>query len=67
MNLRTVAIKLMKGELPAFSDNTLAQERLKVCESCDDFAHISRQCKLCWCFMDLKTRLLEAECPAQKW
>ena len=65
--LREIAVKLIKGELPAFSDDTLAQERLKVCEACPEFAKVSRQCKLCWCFLDLKVKLLEAQCPADKW
>lgn len=65
--LREIAIKIMRGELPAIAADDLKKHRLQVCESCEDFARTSRQCRLCWCFMDLKTELLEAKCPADKW
>lgn len=64
--LRTIALQLIRGELPVSADG-LAVERVKLCETCEDFALVSRQCKLCWCFIDLKTKILEAECPKGKW
>lgn len=64
--LREIAVKFIKGELP-FSEEELAQERIKLCEICEHFARTTRQCKLCWCFLDLKTKIAEAECPAGKW
>lgn len=65
--LRDIAIQLLNGKLPPLSDNELAAERLKVCEECEHFGRLARQCSLCGCFMDLKTKLLAAECPAGKW
>ena len=65
--LRDIAIKLMRGELPALSDGELAGERLKVCAECPQFAKLARQCRLCGCFVDLKVKLLEATCPAGLW
>lgn len=64
--LREIAIKFIKGELP-LTEAELAAERVKLCETCDEFARVSRQCKVCWCFIDLKTKVAEAECPQAKW
>jgi hypothetical protein len=40
--------------------------RFKICEGCDKFLK-TKQCSECGCFMPLKTRLLHAECPINKW
>lgn len=43
------------------------QERYGMCESCEHFRQKTKQCKLCGCFMKMKVKLLEAECPIGKW
>ena len=35
----------------------LFTERIKICESCDNFT-FTRQCDLCGCFMDAKTKCI---------
>lgn len=64
--LREIAIQVINRVVPLTADE-LAVERIKVCEECEHFAHLARQCKLCWCFCDLKTKVAEAQCPAGKW
>lgn len=64
--LREIAIKVIKGVVPLSSEE-LATERMKVCVECEHFARFSTQCRLCWCFLDLKTKVLNAECPAGHW
>jgi hypothetical protein len=64
--LRQIAIKVLKGELVLSSDE-LAAERLKVCAECAAFRKLARQCSLCNCFMDLKTKILQASCPKELW
>jgi hypothetical protein len=64
--LRQIAIQVINGIVPLSSEE-LAAERQKVCDGCEHHAHLANQCRLCWCFMDLKTKILEAECPAGKW
>lgn len=53
-----------------------AQERIKICESCEYFWKHSRSCEICSCFMDIKVKsyfdLDENEksigrCPELKW
>ena len=67
LTLKDIAVKILHGELPALAADDLAVERMKLCTLCDQYAKLSRQCKLCGCFLDLKTKLLEADCPAEKW
>jgi hypothetical protein len=65
--LRDIAIKLLKGELPALADGELAEERMKVCRECDHFRKMIINCEICGCFLPGKTKLLEMRCPIDKW
>ena len=38
-----------------------------MCESCEDFKPGTRQCGICWCFMDIKTKMKNKSCPKDKW
>lgn len=67
LSLKDIAVKLLKGELPQMAEGELATIRLRECESCQHFKKMARQCDLCGCFLDLKTKLLEASCPIDKW
>jgi hypothetical protein len=40
---------------------------MSTCQSCEFFVKATHQCKKCGCFMDIKTKLLNAECPIGKW
>ena len=42
-------------------------ERLKICESCDQYISLTKQCKKCLCFMPLKVRFKIFNCPLEKW
>jgi recombinational DNA repair protein RecR len=44
-----------------------AKERIEMCESCKDFKPETRQCEICWCFMDIKTKIKNKSCPKDKW
>jgi hypothetical protein len=46
---------------------SIIEERLSICEGCEFFVKATLQCKKCGCFMDIKTKLLNAECPVGKW
>lgn len=43
------------------------EERYAICQACPHFMELTKQCKKCGCFMHLKTKLAEAECPIGKW
>lgn len=53
-----------------------AQRRIQICENCEFFWKPARNCMLCGCFMDIKTKMefkldengLSIEgCPDKKW
>lgn len=65
-SLKDIAKDLIAGKL-RLSEDELASERIKVCEQCPHFKKMARQCELCGCFLDLKTKVLHASCPVEKW
>lgn len=48
------------------SPEELAKDRMDVCRNCPDLGPLF-QCKHCKCFMKLKTKLADAQCPLGKW
>lgn len=48
-------------------DKVVADERLEHCLGCEHLFAPTKQCRQCGCFMPLKVRLAEAECPIGKW
>lgn len=43
------------------------EERLNICLDCEDLFRPTKTCKLCGCFMDVKTWLPTQKCPVDKW
>ena len=43
------------------------KNRLSICESCPRLIKLTKTCRECGCFMVLKTKLTEANCPLKKW
>lgn len=46
---------------------TTYRDRMNICEECDSFRRLTRQCKECGCFMFLKARIAAMSCPLGKW
>lgn len=67
LSLRDIAIKVLHGELPPLAEGELAKERMKMCEQCINFRKHINQCSVCGCFLDLKTKFLDATCPINLW
>jgi hypothetical protein len=44
-----------------------AKDRLEICNSCDEYIKLTHQCKVCGCFMELKTKIKISKCPLGKW
>jgi len=42
-------------------------QRIDICNECKELTKLTRQCKLCFCFMDVKTKLKNKFCPKGKW
>lgn len=45
----------------------ISQYRLNICLSCPELINLTKQCKKCGCFMEVKTKLDSAKCPLAKW
>jgi len=49
------------------ADSDVASLRFQTCLGCPEFNRETRECRICWCYMPVKTRLAVAECPIGKW
>ena len=49
------------------SDEEIQKERMDLCLACEILMPITKICKKCGCFMEIKTKLMEATCPIGKW
>lgn len=45
----------------------ISEQRLNICKSCPELIKTINQCKKCGCLMNVKTKLLDANCPMGKW
>ena len=42
-------------------------DRYAICEECPELIGATKQCRKCGCFMKIKVKLKNAECPIGKW
>lgn len=47
-------------------DSSIIKNRLDICNNCEHFLR-TYQCSKCGCFMPVKVKLANAECPVGKW
>lgn len=56
--IRQSLVYLIQNGLPAEEvSESEARDRIEVCEACPEFWSGTRQCSICKCFMDVKTKL----------
>ena len=61
-------IEKAKNELAShFIKAEISDERIAICNSCDEYNKTINICKKCGCFMPAKTKLARAKCPLGKW
>lgn len=48
-------------------DNEQSNARYEICKACPQIVALTKQCKLCGCFMAAKTKIESAKCPIGKW
>jgi len=48
-------------------DRKRAADRYAMCLGCDRFRRATRQCRECGCFMPVKVRVPNVNCPLGKW
>jgi hypothetical protein len=57
---------LLDKNVPRTTDD-VAFNRYEICKACPQLIKLTKQCKKCGCFMNLKVKLAPAECPRGKW
>lgn len=50
-----------------YTSEEISKKRMEICNGCDRLFHPTNQCKECGCIMNLKTKLIHAKCPLEKW
>ena len=50
-----------------FVSEKMRADRVATCERCVHFIAQFRQCEVCGCFVDAKSRLQTESCPRHKW
>jgi transcription elongation factor Elf1 len=45
----------------------VAHERLSICSLCEHFEKDSVRCKICGCYLNIKTKWASESCPIGKW
>jgi len=50
-----------------FEDDKESLRRLEICLECPDLKPPQRQCNVCGCMMEKKTKMMGASCPLKKW
>jgi hypothetical protein len=57
-----------KKKIASFMATSATQsERMDACRECESFRAATKQCEKCGCFMEAKTWIKDAKCPAGKW
>jgi hypothetical protein len=54
-------------KLEILVEKSESKKRHDICKGCEEYRKITDQCKLCNCFMVLKTKLKNVSCPKGKW
>ena len=50
-----------------FVPNEVYEDRIAICKSCTYYSSLLGNCKICLCFMKLKARIGNQECPNKLW
>lgn len=69
---RSVIKHFTNPKYDAFVSESVKEERLKVCDSCEEQELFfgKKRCKICLCFLDAKASLIDQTCPnpnGDKW
>jgi hypothetical protein len=57
------AVELLPDKVPT----EIQQQRWDTCNSCEKLYRPTSTCKICGCFMQVKTHLASSKCPIDKW
>jgi hypothetical protein len=60
-------LAIVEKQRELITTKEIQEERISICNDCEELFHFTRQCKECSCFVDAKTRLSSSFCPLNKW
>jgi Family of unknown function (DUF6171) len=63
---KDVVAGAISGENILVSDD-VRESRLEICRSCEFFEKVKSRCSKCGCFMEIKTKFANVQCPIDKW
>lgn len=58
-------IKAQVNEYTA--SDIIVSDRIEKCQGCENLLKLTRNCKICGCFVDFKVKVKNSECPIGKW
>jgi hypothetical protein len=65
---KETAEKIMQENLLKYKvSDKIQKERFDICLGCEYFRPTSETCKVCGCFMKVKTWMANQKCPVNKW
>lgn len=67
MSIIGQAIKHVAIVVAEPASDALQAYRYNTCLSCSKFIHKTKQCRICFCFMEAKTALKNQHCDLNKW
>jgi len=50
-----------------YVDEETYDNRYSICQNCEHFINLTKQCSKCFCFMNVKCAMDHAFCPEKKW
>ena len=55
------------GEIFEMVDDEVEEQRYNICLECEEFREMTKQCKICNCFMPMKVKFEKTTCPKDYW
>jgi len=60
-------VQQTKNLMISIATKDLYKERISICKSCEHYSKLTMQCKVCKCFMFVKAKIVDTNCPLEKW
>ncbi len=67
VEVRDAAEEAVVKLVPVKVSDEIQQYRYNICKSCDKLYKPTDSCKMCGCFMKVKTWMPQHACPIKKW
>lgn len=62
------AVESIKRIIKPVVDDQEHEKRIKICLDCKEYSNnIGQYCKICRCYIPVKTKLKGTNCPINKW